>query len=141
MRTSILICGLVLMLVSCGKEIVNNPDCDNLISGMAGQDEQLVKTEIEKLTADLVPKPLAEDPLGHSANLNELVSRLNSQCNDVVASVVCYACIETYPAISEIKMEYTVSGNLKSCIIDLMTPENDIMRYAGMHPVISGEDR
>lgn len=141
MRTSLLIGGLVLILASCGKEAIIDTDCDNLISGMAGHDELIVKTEIGKLTSDLVPLPLADDSLGHNANLNELVSRLNNKCSDVVASVVCYACIYTYPVISEIKVEYTFNGNPNSCIIDIMTPENDILRYAGMHLVIEGEDR
>jgi len=78
-------------------------------------------------------KPTAEDPIGHQANLETLIQRLNSNCNQLIASVECYACVSTFPLTSEILVEYTLNGEEKETVIDLYTPENDILRFHTVH--------
>lgn len=120
-------------LFSCEKQEIESVDCEIFIAGLSAMDENIVKTEIEKLTVDLNPHPAGEDVLGHSGNLQTLVDRLNSGCNDFTASLICYACIYTYPAQSQIALEYHKDGNLQLVTINIHTPENDILRFAGIH--------
>jgi hypothetical protein len=131
---------MTLLLLACNGEIIQNPDCEKLINGIMVNDDLIVKTEIEKQTSDLFADPTANDPLGHSDNLYTLTERLNSKCSSIVTSVQCYACIETYPLTSEIKMEFEYGGEIRTVIIDILTPEEDILRYAGMHSYLNSDD-
>jgi hypothetical protein len=131
---------MMLLLAACKGEIVQNPDCEKMIMGIIDNDDLIVKTEIEKQTSDLFANPTAEDELGHADNLNTLVERLNSKCSNILTSLECYACIYTYPPISEIKLEFESGGEIQTAIIDILTPEDDILRYAGMHSFLNSDD-
>lgn len=131
MKTGSLIIILVVVLVSCNKEEVQDIDCEKFYTASLTVDEKTLKDEIEKLTVDLSPAPIPEDPLGQMSNLKVLVDRLNENCDNYTASINCYACIETFPAQSEILLEFTDGHNI---IIDLHTSEKDILRFAGAHP-------
>lgn len=120
-------------LLSCEKQDIESIDCESFISGLELRDENIVKSEIEKLTVDLSPHPTDEDLLGHSGNLQILIDRLNSGCDGYSVSLACYACIETFPAQSEILVEFFAGGSRQSVTIDIHTPENDILRFAGIH--------
>jgi hypothetical protein len=124
---------LLAILISCEKQEIESIDCEVFISGLGLLDENIVKTEIEKLTVDLTPHPAGEDALGHSGNLQILVDRLNEGCSAFTASLLCYACIYTYPAQSELRISFYLNGNKEEVIIDIHTPENDILRFAGIH--------
>jgi hypothetical protein len=120
-------------LLSCEKQDIESIDCEAFVAGLNTLDENIVKPEIEKLTADLSPHPTDEDLLGHSGNMQTLIDRLNSGCDDYSVSLVCYACIETYPVQSEILVEFFIGGSKQTVSIDIHTPENDILRFAGIH--------
>ena len=140
MRATILLMA-IFTLWACNKDQIENPDCEKLQVGIIDQDESLIKDEIEKLTEDLEPRPNLEDAFGHKNNLDKLVERLNDKCNTLEASVECYAClVTTFPAISEIKVVFTYNSVNYAAIIELFTPAEDILRYAGMHYYIDGEE-
>jgi hypothetical protein len=124
---------LLVGFISCEKQEIESIDCEVFIAGLATLDEGMVKSEVEKLTVDLNPHPSDEDLLGHSGNLQTLIDRLNDGCEDYTASLLCYACIYTYPAQSEILIEFFVNGNKQEVVIAIHTPENDILRFAGIH--------
>ncbi len=124
---------ILLFLVSCKKDIIESPDCDRLKTGLAELNENIVKNEVEKLTADLHPESYSEDPIGHMLNLQTLSDRISSYCNQLTASVVCYACIETYPPISEILVEFEYEGIPKKIVVDIVTSDEDILRFGGLH--------
>lgn len=124
---------LFIGILSCEKQEIESIDCENFIYGLSTLNENIVKTEIEKLTVDLNPHPTDEDLLGHSGNLETLIDRLNSGCEEYTASLLCYACIYTYPAQSEILIEFFAGSNKQTVTIDIHTPENDILRFAGIH--------
>ncbi len=127
----LLVLVLLAGLVSCEKQKIEPIDCEAFISGLIALDENTVKTEIEKLTVDLKPQASAEDVIGHAGNLQTLIDRLNSGCDDYTASILCYACIYTYPAQSEVLIEFFSGGSKKQVTINIHTPENDILRFAG----------
>ena len=119
--------------ISCEKQEIESIDCEVFINGLNIMDESIVKSEIEKLTADLQPHPSDEDMLGHSGNLQMLIDRLNNGCDGYAASLLCYACKEGYPVQSEILIELITGGNGQEVTINIHTPENDILRFAGMY--------
>jgi len=123
----------ILIVISCKKDVIESPDCKRLRTGLLELNESIVKQEIEKLTADLHPQPQAEDPTGHMYNLQILVDRLNNDCSEFIASVSCYACIETYPPMSEVLVEFEEAGETRKVIIDLVTSGEDILRFGGIH--------
>jgi hypothetical protein len=122
-----------IILFSCKKDIIESPDCENLRTGLLELNDNIVKNEIEKLTADLHPHPQPEDPIGHIYNLQTFADRINSNCSIFTATVECYVCIETYPPLSEILVEFEENGETRNIIIDLVTSGKDILRFGGVH--------
>jgi len=113
---------------------VNTADCDNLISGLLEENNELIQPEIDDLCSDLDPNPwIFEDPTGHSTNLVTLVNRINGSCPALTAEIICYACIETWPAMSELNVTFNSSGTTVTKVLDILTPNEDILSYAGVH--------
>jgi len=132
----ILLCGFVLVsLFSCetAEEELYIADCASFISGLIANDIEILESEINPLSADLEPKPTSSDQLGHEQNLESLVLRLNTQCSDLSAEIRCYACIMTLPVQSEILLQTDSSGILVTRVIDILTPDNEIMTFFGVH--------
>ncbi len=129
----ILFFATLIILTTCKKDVIESPDCELLQTGLAELNDEIVKSEIEKLTADLHPHPFAEDLIGHMQNLQTLADRLGGDCNQLTTSIVCYACIETYPPTSEILVEFEYEGVINKVIIDIVTSDSDILRFGGVH--------
>ena len=124
---------LLLALFACEKEEVGQLDCASFKTAIVNENEALIRSEIEKLTPDLPPAPTPEDNIGHMINLNTLVDRMNSDCNDINTNIRCYACLKTYPLGSEIMLEFTYENIPISKTIVIVTSEDDILRYGGIH--------
>lgn len=124
---------ILLGWLGCESDKVGSLDCNNFKTGTTQQNNEIIRAEIEKLTPDLDPVSTPEDAIGHLANLQTLTERINSNCEDINASVFCYACIETYPPLSMILVEFLFEGEKQSIIIEIVTSENDILRFGGMY--------
>ena len=132
----------LLVFTTCKKDKEPEPsftvDCEALRIGLWDMEEDIVNTEINSLTADLSPEPITGDDLGHAANLEKLVERLN-ECNRFDVSIICYACIETFPLQSEIRIWANYPGIDGALgieferVIDILTPEDGILQAGGMH--------
>lgn len=112
-------------------------DCNNLKTGIIEQDSEIVKSEINKLVSDLVPVITENDKIGHKKNINLLIERLNTQCNNISAELICYACIKTNPPQSEILVTTDSTGIEIKRVIDIMTPENAKLNCRGIHEYYS----
>ena len=88
---------------------------------------EIAKPNLESLLIDYSPEPTSEDPIGHEQNLNDFIQELNEEC-DLEASLVCYACIETFPEQSEVRVMLDSSGILVSSIVDIVTSEKLTVR-------------
>ena len=110
-----------------------NLDCDNLRMGIINTDNDIVKFEINKLTIDLNPKVTDNDRFGHAENLDLLINRLNIHCDNISSELICYACIETNPPQSEILVTTDSAGTMVYRVIDISTPDDDILSYVRMH--------
>ncbi len=124
--------AIVLLLFTCKKDVIENPDCESLLTGLTELNDNIVKNEIEKLTADLHPQPYSEDPIGHMANVQTLADRLSEKCSQLTTEVVCYACIESYPPRSIISVEFNNQGETYLIYIFIYTPDNDILRFESL---------
>lgn len=125
---------LLTLLAACEKESVQDGvDCQDLIVALLTRDEASVRSQLDSYAADLQPTPTASDGLGHAQNLDKVVDRLNGACSQLTASVSCYACIYTLPAQSEILISLDSANVVVERVIDLFTPENDLLEFAGMH--------
>ena len=127
---------VVLNFTSCydkEKEQDREESCSNLVNGIQEMNDIPIKLEISKQTFDLVPKVTDEDPIGHMENMHKLVNRLNDLCNEIEAELICYACIETYPSQSEIKITAHSEEEDVSLVIDILLPEDDLPVYHSMH--------
>jgi hypothetical protein len=129
----ILILFAILAFATCENNEPGVLNCTTFQTAILEKNEGIVRSEIEKLTTDLSPAPTPEDNIGHMSNLQILTDRINSGCEEITASVLCYACIETYPPLSEILVEFVSDNTPVSATIDIVTSENDILRFGGLY--------
>ncbi len=125
-KIGILVAGtLLLMLSSCEKKV----NCEVLSDALLQYDQEKAKTEINKLCADLKP----HGNIGQKENLNTLVNRLQTQCGNMDVTLLCFACIETLPPQSEISVAMDSSSTTVCRIIDIFTPDDDILSFRNVH--------
>jgi hypothetical protein len=130
----LLVISFLVILSSCTKDKIESVDCELLTEALVNYNDEILKAEVDKLTIDLKPHFANNDFYGHSENLNALIDRLNSGCANIDASLLCYACIETLPPQSEISILVDSSGTAVCRIIDISTPEDEILKFSGIHP-------
>ena len=120
----------VFVLTAC-KDSIELP-CPELRSSLAELDAVAAAEILNDLLKDLSPVPTNDDLTGHRANLDLFVERLDDQCG-FQADVVCYACIETYPPISEVGINLDSSGISIRRTIDIRTPDGALMSVTNVH--------
>lgn len=136
-------CAFILLFVacisSCDKPVEDtdndweNLDCGNLKTGIIDMDSEIVKSEVNKLVTDLEPVRTDSDPIGHKENLDLLIERLNTQCDNITAELICYACIETNPPQSEILVTTDSLGTGIDRVVDILTPDDDTLYCLRIH--------
>ncbi len=136
MKKVILILGIIIAFNSCNSDDDQNIiNCGLLKTGLINVNSELLNTEINKLTQDLQPISTANDVLGHSENLDELINRLNTNCNEITVSKICYACIDTLILQSEIKFILDSIGIQIERTVDILTSENDVLISIRIHTI------
>ncbi len=136
MKNVLLLSVFTILFLSCKKRDCDHQivvDCNKLTTALWHHDSEQVNVEVNKLTSDLLPNPTNDDKIGHSKNLDVLVDRLESNCEGMTVTLRCYACIETYPAQSEIIVRLDSLGKQIERIIDISTPEDDILKALQVH--------
>ncbi|KAA5536951.1 hypothetical protein F0919_04565 [Taibaiella lutea] len=134
---TILSIGILFAACSKKKNPVTDPaavfNCQNFKTGITTDMSDMVGTEVNKLCLDLMPAASSpSDEYGQSQNINILVQRLSEKC-DVTATLVCYACIETLPAQSEIRISINQNGTVYNRILDITVTQQNMLIYNGMH--------
>lgn len=137
MKTLLSILSLCLVLAACSKSGEHKPtdafNCINFKSGLSTGDHTAVGTEVNKLCTDLYPAITnTVDEYGQAQNINLLVQRLSAQC-DVTASLVCYSCIETLPAQSEIKVTFDFYGTTYERVLDITVTPQHMLIFSNSH--------
>lgn len=135
----VLILFFVVFISSCDNFVDNpnvdleNLDCDKLKDGIINMDSKTVKSEIDKLVIDLEPSKTASDNIGHKENIDLLIKRMNTQCANISAELICYACIKTNPPQSEILVTTDSIDTVISRVIDILTPEAATLDFVRIH--------
>lgn len=138
MTKTLFLLPLLLLCFACNSDddviMPPNPvtDCTTLCEAVAISETAIIRDEIAALTADLAPVITNDDPIGQKANLDTLVTRLDN-CSCFEASLVCYACIETFPPLSEIKVVLTHNGETQTKVFDIRTSETETLSFSGLH--------
>lgn len=131
MRKFLLLLPLAILALGCEKD--NSERCEGLRTAVQNDDIGAVKEIVNRLTADLnAQAATATDPDGHYNTYLTLIDRLNDEC-DLNATGVCYACIDTYPGTSEIKLIIPLGTHSKTRIIDLRPDQEGRFVCTGMH--------
>jgi hypothetical protein len=127
----------LLLLAACDKK--NNVDaaasfnCQNFKTGIISDSSAMVGVEVNKLCEDLMPAAITPtDEYGQAQNINVLVQRLSQKC-DITATLVCYACIKTLPAQSEIRISINQNGTVYNRTLDITVTQQNMLIYSGMH--------
>ena len=123
-------------ILACKKSLDINIvqlDGEKLQTGLIESNSEMVCNEISKLLFDLKPRLVAEDQFGHGHNLNRLVERINNYNDLVHARLLCYACIETNPPQSELILTTDTSGVELARILDISTPDDDLLTCIRLH--------
>jgi hypothetical protein len=123
----------VIFFISCDKADTQiKIDWNDLKIGIINRDKFLIDNELSKLLTNTNPKPTDDDKIGQSDNINKLINTMNTS-SVITSELICYACIKTYPAQSEIKIFTDSSGIKITRIIDLKTPNDDRLRFVNIH--------
>jgi len=116
---------LLLTFSACTKDDMQPANGDKLQRAILAGNPDDVETEINKVCASISQSADSENAL------NDLSNAIISQCK-VNAAILCYNCISTLPAQSEIKISINYQGFQKNKVIDITKSGNRFL-FAGMH--------
>ena len=125
-----LVFGALLTLLSCGESQM----CESIHADLLSSNVSGVKDELDRWLAKMDPDANEEDPTGHQENLQSFIVRLENKCSSLQVSLICYACIETNPSQSEVKIELDSVGHQVERVLDILTTKNDVMIITSIHP-------
>jgi hypothetical protein len=101
-------------------------NCSTLKEGMTGNDVARVKLSISRFIAALPSKKHT------SENLTALTQKLEAGCS-VTVEAICFSCIYTLPAQSEITVSFSSGGTTVRKVIDISETDEKEMRFVNMH--------
>ena len=129
MATRLLSAIIVLFLFAtsgCRKDDMQRVDSEKLKQAVIAGDPDEVEIEINKI---LIALPANTDS---EINFKNIAKAISDQ-SKIIAVPVCYNCIQTNPAQSEIKLSVSTSGSQKNKIIDISYSQNKKYVFVGMH--------
>ena len=122
---SLITFAILFLTLSCRDEAIRI--CGSLDVNLPG-----VKAELNQWLSELKSQPTEGDQTGHRKNLEFFVQRLKSECY-LDASIGCYGCIYTLPALSEVIITVQSSGQIERRVLDISTPKNGVMKVVNIH--------
>lgn len=130
---NLIILLLAAVFISCEKEATQPTiDWNALKAGVIQRDNSIIEKEISKLLNGTNAKPHDNDIIGQKDNTDILINEINKS-KVLNAELLCYAFIYTSPAQSEITITTDSSGVLISRIIDISSPNDNVLKYVGIH--------
>lgn len=120
------------LFIACDDNEVSTTQCEDLKQGIINDTDDLVRSAIDNWCSDLMPNSTLDDEIGHQENLNTLVQRIENEC-DVMASISCYACMESYPPQSAIVITFIQDNVTYSKNINISTPYEDVLSFVAMY--------
>jgi hypothetical protein len=125
MNKLLFICTLTL-LIACKKDNPSSKTCNNIQQALINNDKSQMQQAINKICEKIPVQQTPTDPDGLNRSLDELITKLNS-CT--AAENICYFCIKTLPAQSEIRITY----NGISRVLDISYNNSNKLVFVSMH--------
>jgi len=127
-----MILPLAFLFLGCEKD--NSARCEGLKVAVQNDDIATVRYIVNRLAADIKMQASTTiaDPEGYHNSYLMLIDRLNDEC-DMKALGVCYACIDTLPATSEIKLIIFTGSRTMTRIIDVRVDREGTLVCTNMH--------
>lgn len=116
---------LLILALSCTKHDLGS-DCIQLKNGVSNNNINDVSSSVNLFIAKLGSKAHTNQ------NLIALAQIISTNCS-LDVEVLCYGCIYTLPAQSELKISFFASGNYVSKVIDISENSSGEMKFANMH--------
>lgn len=116
----------LLAVSSCKKNGISEQKCSELKKGILADDKAVVGKHVNALIHNL------PSSINTQENLNRLAQALSSQC-DIIATVLCFNCIETLPAQSEIRLSFSAPGATVSRTMDISYTSDNRMVFSSLH--------
>lgn len=112
---------MTLLLSACKKEGDDGFDCSRFRQGVVANDKDKVAASLGGLLTSYSRE-----------NLNQLAGAVSSRCG-INATVLCFDCVYTLPAQSELKISFTEGGTTIDKVLDISYSSGNKMRIVGMH--------
>ncbi len=123
---------LLVLVVSCDKdqarEISDLADLD--CSLFQTRDIEPLKEFLNPILGQHLPFITSTDDYGNLLNMNKFVDDLNETCTEMTFELLCYACIETFPPLSELQINFADST---STILDIVTHDDRGLEVLQFH--------
>ena len=116
---------LLILALSCTKHDLGS-DCIQLKNGVSNNNINDVSYSVNQFIAKLGSRAHTNQ------NLIALAQIISTNCS-LDVEVLCYGCIYTLPAQSELKISFLESGNYVSKVIDISENSSGEMKFANMH--------
>lgn len=118
---AISVLSLVLLGISACKKEMPPPDINRFKSSLAQQDVKTLKNELSKFNVT------------YSKDGIKIFLANISKAYGVTSEQLCYSCIYTLPAQSEVKFSWMENGILIEKIVDLSYDSNNKIIVVGIH--------
>ncbi len=112
---------LLFLFAGCKKDKLSNLNCTKLKEGLLVNDKALVSSSLSNLLGSYSKE-----------NIEALVTSVSNNC-DVSAKLLCFNCIYTLPAQSEVQLTFNQSGNSIIKVIDLSYKQDNKMEIVEIH--------
>lgn len=113
-------------------ETVQSVDCVKLKQAMANDEVAVVKELINELATNIDAPAALNQYDADKFLIDELVKRLKTNCG-INTEAICYGCINTFPAQSEIRLKFSAGVVSMEKTLDLIITDDGGVRCVNMH--------
>jgi hypothetical protein len=126
-----LLIPILMFSLMAGCEKSKEIKCEGLVTALETENVEMMKQLVSDLASDLDPKETDTDRDGHYNSYLEVINRLNNCGLNAVG--ICYGCIDTLPAMSEIRVSINTGTGSITRIIDLSRDASGRFVCKNMH--------
>ncbi|MBO9661137.1 MAG: hypothetical protein J7527_20100 [Chitinophagaceae bacterium] len=126
-----LLLTLLMFCLFAGCKKATGIKCEGLVAAIQEDNVAVVKSMITAMAAPFEPRVSGSDPDGHYQSYLDLIGLLND-CG-LRAVGVCYGCVNTLPATSEIRLSFGHGVGEIVRVIDLAPDASNRFVCTGMH--------
>jgi len=114
------------------EEAPRSTDCVKLKEAMTNDEVAVVKELINEVASDIQAPVGLNEFAAYKFLIDELAKRLNAGCG-INAEVLCYGCIDTLPAQTEVRIKFSSGLVGIEKTLDLIVTDDGKVRCVNMH--------